>query len=80
MTSLIVEAVKKMYTVKRPTTVAAIVSVAVGIAVPVAYMILNHMAFTIQDAVYIIGMVILTWLCSTLGYDTVMTAIAQFKK
>ena len=80
MTSLIVEAVKKMHTVKRPTTVAAIVSVVVGIAIPVAYMIMNHMSFTAQDIVYIVGMVVLTWLCSTLGYDTVMTAIAQFKK
>ena len=80
MTSLIVEAVKKMFTVKRPTTLAAIVAVVVGILIPVLYMILYQIPFTAQDAVYIIGTVVLTWLCATLGYDTVMTAIGQFRK
>ncbi len=80
MTSLIVEAVKKMCAVRRPTTLAAIVAVAVGILIPVLYMVLYQIPFTAQDAVYIIGMVVLTWLCATLGYDTVMTAIGQFRK
>lgn len=73
------EAVKKMCTVKRPTTLAAIVAVAVGILIPLLYMILFQIPITAQDIVYIIGMVVLTWLCATLGYDTVMTAIGQFK-
>ncbi len=80
VTSLIVEALKKMFTVEKPTTLAAFVAVAVGILVPVGYMILYHMTITAQDIVYIVGMVVLTWLCATLGYDTVMTAIGQFRK
>ncbi len=80
MTSLVVEAIKKMMTDKKPTITAAVVAVIMGIAVPVGYLILNHMAITAQDIVYIVAMCVLTWLCSTLGYDTVMTALAQLKR
>ena len=77
MTSLITQALKKMLLGKAPTVLAAIVSVVVGIAIPVGYLILNSLPFTPQDIVYIISLVVLTWLCSTLGYDTVLTALAQ---
>lgn len=77
MTSLITEAVKKMAESKKPTIIAAIVSVVVGIAVPVGYMILNHVEVSSQNIVYVVAMAVLTWLCSTLGYDTVKTAIGQ---
>lgn len=80
MTSLITQAVKKMLTDKAPTITAAVVSVIVGILVPVGYLILNKLPFTVQDAVYIVSMVVLTWLCSTLGYDTVITALSQIGK
>ena len=62
---------------KKPTIIAAIVSVVVGIAVPVGYMILNHVEVSSQNIVYVVAMAVLTWLCSTLGYDTVKTAIGQ---
>jgi len=77
MTSLITQAVKKMLVDKAPTITAAIVSVVVGIAVPVGYMVLNSLPFTAKDIVYLVSLVVLTWLCSTLGYDTVIKAISQ---
>ena len=77
MTSLITQAIKKILTDKTPTITAAIVSVVVGIAVPVGYMLLKALPFTVADIVYIVSLVVLTWLCSTLGYDTVITALAQ---
>ncbi len=80
MTSLVVEAVKKMMTAKAPTITAAIVSVIMGIAVPVGYLVLNHLTITAQDVVYIVAMCVLTWLCSTLGYDKVVQAVMQLRK
>lgn len=77
LTSLITQAVKKMVTVKQPTVVAAIISVIVGIAVPVGYLVIYSIPFTPQDIVYIISLVVFTWLSSTLGYDTVIKALAQ---
>lgn len=77
MTSLITEAVKKTIKTDKPTIVAAIVSVVTGVGVPVGYLILSHLPITAQDIVYIVAMVVLTWLCATLGYDKVMQVIAQ---
>ena len=76
-TSLITEAVKKTITDKEPTVTAAIVSLVTGAGVPAAYLILNHLPVTAQDVVYIVAMIVLTWLCATLGYDKVMQVIAQ---
>ena len=77
MTSLITEAIKRTVKTDKPNIVALIVSCVVGIAVPIGYLILNHLAITAQDIVYIVAMVVLTWLCATLGYDKVLQAIEQ---
>jgi len=79
-TGLIVEAIKKTFGAKTPTITAAIVSGVVGIAVPIGYLVIGGISITAQDIVYIVAMVVLTWLCSTLGYDTVKTAYSQIKK
>ena len=76
-TSLITEAIKKMFNVTKPTIVAAIVSVIVGAAVPVCYILLNHLTFGTQEIIYTIAMVILTWLCATLGYDKIKQVLEQ---
>lgn len=52
-------------------------SVVVGIAVPVGYMILNHVEVSSQNIVYVVAMAVLTWLCSTLGFDKVKQAFEQ---
>ncbi len=80
LTGLIVEAIKKMVTVDKPNIVAAIVSVIVGIAVPVGYILLNNLAFDTAAILYIISIVTLSWLCSMLGFDKVTQTLAQLKR
>lgn len=80
MTGLIVEAIKKMVTVDKPNILAAIVSVIVGILIPVGYIILNKMAFDTTAVLYIVSIVVLSWLCSMLGFDKVMQTISQIKR
>ena len=80
MTGLITEAIKKMVTVTKPNIVAAIVSVIVGIAVPVGYILMNHIFFDTTAILYIISIVVLSWLCSMLGFDKVMQTISQIKR
>lgn len=80
MTGLIVEAIKKMVNVDKPNIVAAIVSVIVGIAVPVGYILMNHIFFDTTAILYIISIVVLSWLCSMLGFDKVMQTISQIKR
>lgn len=79
-TGLIVEAIKKMINVKKPNIVAAIVSVIVGIVVSIGYIYLSHIPFTIDSILYIIGIVVLSWLVSMLGYDKVIQTILQIKE
>ena len=80
MTGLITEAIKKMVTVIKPNIVAAVVSVIVGIAVPVGYILMNHIFFDTTAILYIISIVVLSWLCSMLGFDKVMQTISQIKR
>ena len=79
-TGLIVEAIKKMLDVKKPNIVAAIVSVIVGIIVSIGYICINHIAFTLDSILYVIGIVVLSWLVSMLGYDKVIQTILQIKE
>ena len=80
MTTLITEAAKKTFTVKSPNIVALIVSAITGAGIPIGYLIINSISITGQDVVYIVALVVLTWLCSTLGYDKVIQSIMQLKR
>ena len=80
MTSLITEAIKKMLgeSKKIPSNVlAAIVAVATAGLICAGYVILYDVALTAKIYVYIAAIVILTWLCATLGYDKVIQTIKQ---
>ncbi len=77
MTSLITEAVKRTITDKKPTITAAIVSVVTGVGVPIGYLILNHLPITAQDIVYIVAMVVLTWVGACVGYDKLKEVLNQ---
>lgn len=77
LTSLITEAIKKSFTIKSSNIVALITSIFVGSLVPIGYLIGNKLPITLQDVVYIVAMVVLTWLCATLGYDKIIQAINQ---
>ncbi|MDO4313778.1 MAG: aminopeptidase [Eubacteriales bacterium] len=84
MTGLVTEAVKKYLKELDKTyrsnilagTVAAVLSVAVGIA----YMILTETAINSKMAVYLIALAFLSWLSAMVGYDKVIQTITQFKK
>ena len=80
LTGLIVEAIKKIAVIDKPNIVAAIVSVVVGIAIPVGYIMANNLSFDTTAVLYIISIVVLSWLCSMLGYDKVMQTIAHIKR
>ena len=81
LTGLIVEAIKKMAGgLKADNIVAAIVGVLVGTIIPVGYILYTGIEFNIQNILTIIGIAILSWLCSMLGFDKVMQTIRQIKK
>lgn len=84
MTSLTTEAIKKLLDEKdkkySANLLAAGISVVLAIGVSIAYLVITSTAFTPQIAVYIIALVLLSFLCATLGYDKVMQTIAQLNK
>lgn len=80
LTGLIVEAIKKMWNIDKPNILAAIVSVIVGVAISVGYMILTNVAFSVTAVLFIVSIVVLSWLSAMLGYDKVMQTISQLGK
>lgn len=81
MTSLITEALKTMLQNKEysKNILAGIVAVVVSIAVSIGYLILSHTAISQEIIVYIVILIVLSWLCAMLGYDKVMQTIAQIR-
>ena len=75
--SLITEAIKKMCEnkVKSATMLAAIVAVMVSTLVCCGYGILFNVVPTPKTVVNCICLVILSWLCATIGYDKVIKVI-----
>lgn len=80
LTGLIVEAFKNMTKVKKPNILAAIVSVVVGAFVSISYIWLSHLAFDGTALMFIVSIVVLSWLCSMLGFDKVMQTLSQLKR
>lgn len=80
LTGLIVEAVKKMVEVHKPNIVAAIVSVIVGVVVPIGYVLASKIPFSIEVILYIVSIMVLSWLIAMLGYDKVIQTILQIKE
>ena len=80
LTGLIVEAVKKMVEVHKPNIVAAIVSTIVGVVVPIGYVLASKISFSIEVILYIISIMVLSWLIAMLGYDKVIQTILQIKE
>ena len=56
-------------------TVAVVLSVVLG----VGYMIMTETAFNAKIAVFLIALVLLSWLGAMVGYDKVVQAITQLK-
>lgn len=80
MTGLITEAVKKSLPEKATyskTLLAGIISIIVAVGVSIGYIILARVPVTQETVVYIIELIVMSWLCSTLGYDTVKKTVLQ---
>ena len=65
---------KKQY---HSNVVAGIVAVVFSILVDIGYTVVNNMAFDAAWVVYLISLIILSWLCAMLGYDKVIQTLAQ---
>ena len=77
ITALATEAIKKIVKIQSANLCAAIVSVIVSGGVAAGYLILTHTPLTAEVWVYVICLVVLSWLCAMLGYDKVKQTIAQ---
>lgn len=80
LTGLIVEAIKKMGDIKKPNVTACIVSIIVGAIVPFGYILYNNIALDANAVMYIVSLIILSWLCAMLGYDKVIQTLTQIKR
>lgn len=82
LTSLTVEAIKRMNEGegKRWNVMVAVVAVILAVAIGVAYAIMTGIAVTAQYVVIIIALCFLSWLCAMVGYDKVIQAIEQIFK
>lgn len=84
MTSLFTEAVKMVMDEYKKTyhanVLAGIIALIVSILVGVAYIVFEDAALTAQLGVYLVSLVLCSWLCAMVGYDKVMQAISQFNK
>lgn len=84
LTGLFTEAIKKWLDERGrkyySNALAGYVAIGLSIAVGIAYIILVGAVLNAQTAVYLIALILLSWLCAMVGYDKVMQAIAQFKR
>lgn len=83
-TGLFTEGIKKLLdemTVKYHSNfLAGGVAVVLSTLVGAEYLILTETQINDKMAVYLIALVLLSWLASMVGYDKVIQAIAQLKK
>lgn len=63
----------------RANTLAGIISVVVAAAVGVAYAVITGAEINAQVVVYLVTLIILSWLCAMTGYDKVIQTITQIK-
>jgi VIT1/CCC1 family predicted Fe2+/Mn2+ transporter len=84
LTGLFTEGIKKLLQERNKTyyanALAGYVAVALSVLVGAAYIILTEAALNAQMAVYLIALVLLSWLSAMVGYDKVIQTIAQLKK
>ena len=83
LTSLVVEALKKFIGEDKKYSsnlLAGIVAIVLSVVIGICYCIFFEIAFNSQIIIYIIALVLLSWLCSMLGYDKVIQSLAQLKK
>lgn len=83
MTSLITQAMKKLLDENNvryaSNTLAGIIAVITSLLISIGYIIIYNIIFSPVILVYIVALIILSWLCAMLGYDKVMQTISQMK-
>ena len=83
LTSLTVEALKKIFDEKHinysSNLLAVIVSTILTIALCVGYVLYFGIPFTIQTVIIMIALVFLSFLSATVGYDKVVQLLKQIK-
>ena len=84
MTGLFTEGIKKaLEDFGRPykaNILAGCVAIALAALVSAGYIIITETAFNEKMAVYLIALILLSWLCAMVGYDKVIQGIAQIRK
>ena len=82
MTALVTEALKKMLGDKKYSAnlLAAAVSVIVAGLICAGYIILTETSLNAKVWVYIVTLVVLSWLCAMVGFDKVKQTILQIGK
>lgn len=82
-TGLFTEGIKKWLQEKKKDYAANVLAgyVAIGLSVLIsaAYIILTEAVLNAQMVVYLIALMLLSWLAAMIGYDKVVQAIMQFK-
>ena len=80
-TGLFTEAIKKWLDERGKTyysnALAGYVAVVLSVVVSVGYVILTETALNAKMAVYLITLMVLSWLSSMIGYDKVVQTIQQ---
>lgn len=80
-TGLFTEGIKKRLQEKNKTyhanALAGYVSVGLSVLAGIAYVIMTESVFNAKMAVYLIALVLLSWLCAMVGYDKVVQTIMQ---
>lgn len=83
-TGLFTEAIKKILDEFKKTYhsnfLAGIVAVALSTLVGAGYMIATETQITDKMMIYLIALVLLSWLSAMVGYDKVLQAIEQFRR
>jgi hypothetical protein len=63
----------------RANALAGVVAIVLSLLVGSSYIILMAATINAQMVVYLIALVLLSWLCAMVGYDKVIQTITQFK-
>ena len=84
LTTLTVEAIKKLLNDKQvqssSTLLAAIVAVILTLCVSVAYVLYFAVPLSIQVVISVIALIYLSFLCATIGFDKIKQLIEQMGK
>ena len=84
ITGLATEAIKKIFTehdVKyHANTLAGVVAMILSVAIGLGYVVIAEIDFSAKIIVYLVALVLSSWLCAMVGYDKVIGMIKPTKK